>query len=471
MTQKALNRDADWLAFNLISLAKATLTNAGLDLYRRAAIRFLPFCELNKCAAGGDLGILLPIDLPTPLRPERVWRVPFGRSEISAYNPVPAPGDAWNAYPNEAFPLWWRHANGALVPAWDIAGNLADLWSFREDREILTRDRYGRLPVEASPRAAAGLIEVPTANEALAALVDAAEALENGCAPSMAPSAGLIAPPALALSHDCDILLGDDFWTQAARVKRVVAPLVHGRKPDLASAKALLDNVRDPAQFFADDLRRMWHLEEEYGFASISYILNGTRGRQYARSSFGASARVIQEKSSKREIGIHYNWDTYLADDPFVRQKNEIESVYGAPVDSGRAHYLRFDPLVSPAFLHRHGIALDESLGWAYTPSFRGGTAGPFTPVDSPLVLLPLNIMDNVLLRDGLAPFKRLLLHLETMGGVLSVLVHPGMNENPEYPTLAGVYEGMLDLARSTGCRSLLRGDLLSTAGVRVGCR
>jgi hypothetical protein len=90
-----------------------------------------------------------------------------------------------------------------------MLGNVYDLLTFREDVEIAARDRHGRLPAAASPRTLAGIGKVPVVNEALALLLDAIAAMERGVAPTFRLD-GLIEAPALVLSHDCDLLRGDD---------------------------------------------------------------------------------------------------------------------------------------------------------------------------------------------------------------------------------------------------------------------
>jgi hypothetical protein len=64
-------------------------------------------------------------------------------------------------------------------------------------------------------------------NEVIALLLDAGAALSDGMAPRFALD-DLIAPPAVVLSHDCDVLNGNDYITQAIRIYRIFQPLGRG---------------------------------------------------------------------------------------------------------------------------------------------------------------------------------------------------------------------------------------------------
>ena len=463
-----LQRSANYALQEILFTARFIATEEGLRLLRNARIRAAPSESLRDVRGPA---IVLPADVATPLTPQKPWQVPFNGTLLTLSNPVPRPGNEWQALPNEATPAWWRHPTGTLTPAWNMLGGVYDLLSFREETEIAARDRHGRLPVAASARTAAVLGKVPVANEALALLLDASAAMERGTAPTLRLD-GLIEAPALVLSHDCDLLRGDDAITQAIRAYRIVQPCLRGKAPRLRLFEIILANYRHPYRYFLDDLIKMLAVERRFGYRSIMYVLNGTGGRFGARSGLAAVRRLLEQLPPGWEIGIHYNHDTFHQPGRFASQKAEIEGLIGKAVTAGRAHYLRFDPRRSPAFVAERGIRFDESIGWSSQNAYKAGIAGPFRPlneaadrclemIELPLVFMDANVAEG---EDGYLSFKALFGHLEKIGGVIGVLFHPGTFANPERPDLEGLYSRILEFANEAGARNLMPSDIIRMA-------
>jgi hypothetical protein len=461
-----LQEAADYALQEILFAARFIATEEGLRLLRNARIKVVP-CASLRDARGSE--IVLPADVATPLTPQEPKKVPFNGTFLTLFNPVPRPGSEWQALPDEAAPAWWRHPTGALTPAWNMLGNVYDLLSFREDAATTARDRHGRLPVAASARTAAAIGKVPVVNEALALLLDAIAAMERGTAPTFRLD-GLIEAPALVLSHDCDLLRGDDAITQAIRAYRIVQPCLRGRAPRLGLLRIIFANYRHPYRYFLDDLIKMLAVERRFGYRSIMYVLNGTGGRFGARSGLAAVRRLLERVPAGWEI--HYNYDTFHQPDRFAAQKNEIEALIGEAVTAGRAHYLRFDPRKSPAFVAERGIRFDESIGWSSQNAYKAGIAAPFRPlneavgsrvdvIELPLVFMDTNVAEG---EDGYLSFKNLLEHLEKIGGVIGVLFHPGTFANPERPDLEGLYLRILKLANEARTRNLMPSDIIRIA-------
>ena len=435
---------AEYALQEILFAARFIATEKGLRLLRNTRIR-MASGESVRDARGPE--IVLPADISTPLTPQEPRQIPFNGTFLTLFNPLPRPGGEWQALPNEAAPAWWRHPTGALTPAWNMLGNVYDLLTFREDAEIAARDRHGRLPAAASARIPAGIGKVPVVNEALALLLDASAAMERGVAPTFRLD-GLIEAPALVLSHDCDLLRGDDVITQAIRAYRIFQPCFHGRAPQLGLLREILANYRHPYRYFLDDLIKMLAVERRFGYRSVMYLLNGRGGRFGARSGLEAVRKLLERVPAGWEIGIHYNYDTFHQPGRFESQKAELEALVGEAVTAGRAHYLRFDPRKSPAFVTRRGIRFDESIGWPSQNGYKAGIAAPFRPLNEAVgtrlevIELPLVFMDANLVEgeDGYLSFKNLFGHLQKVGGVISVLFHPGTFANPERPDLQGLY-------------------------------
>jgi len=468
MSQEA----AEYALQEILFAARFIATEKGLRLLHNTRIRVVAG-ESVRDARGPE--IVLPSDISTPFSPQEPWQIPFNGTFLTLFNPLPRPGGEWQALPNETTPAWWRHPTGALTPAWNMLGNVYDLLSFREDAEIAVRDRHGRLPVAASPRTAAGIGKVPVVNEALALLLDAIAAMERGVLPTFRLD-DLIETPALVLSHDCDSLRGDDVITQAIRVYRIFQPCFRGRAPQLGLLGKIFANYRHPYRYFLDDLFEMLAVERRFGYRSVMYVLNGTGGRFGARSGLGAVRKLLERVPPGWEIGIHYNYDTFHQPERFASQKAEIEALIGEAVTAGRAHYLRFDPRKSPAFVAEQGIRFDESIGWSSQNAYKAGIAAPFRPlneavgrrfevIELPLVFMEANLVEG---EDGYLSFKNLFGHLEKIGGVISVLFHPGTFANPERPDLEGLYLRILEFANEARARNLMPSDIIRIAAERV---
>lgn len=444
----------------MVAHASLFFTDDATRILDQSAIHLVPYSEAKTA---NEPGIYIPIDVPSSLTPEILWRVPFNGTELTLWNRLDRPGSDWDIFPDESRPLWYRNGNGALIPVWNLFANLYDLLSFREDREIDQRDRHGRFIASYSPRHAMRLLEVPVFNEAVATIVAACVGLRGDGTPAMHLD-GHLKAPVVVLSHDCDILEGNDLWTQAVRAWRIVAPLFRARPPKLGNLWWMTRNAVTPRRFYFDNVGGMVDLERSYGYASTFYMLNGSGGRFGSRSGLAIIPEVAAVASSPWDVGIHYNYDTFLDDSRFADQLAELKNVLTRPIHTGRAHYLRFDGQKSLPMLDSFGIQCDESAGYPDFIGYRCGIAGCFQPWDSSsggllnIRAVPMTIMDATLIRqygdDSVSTFSRMLRHLAGVGGALSFIVHPGMFFNPEVPQMLGVYHRLLVEARQIGAKS-----------------
>ena len=55
--------------------------------------------------------------------------------------------------------------------------------------------------------------------------------------------------------------------------------------------------------------------------------------------------------------------------------------------------------------------------------------------------------------KDPVGAIHRMITHLSRIGGAFSVLFHPGVFFNPEFPEYLGVYRRILQLFRDQECR------------------
>ncbi len=421
------------------------------ELFSSRLIRFLPYAEAVRTQ---ERVITIPYDIALPDTLEKPYKVKFNNTQVTLYNGIQRPSDEqWNAIPDESAPLWYQNRQGALIPAWNLFGNLFHLLTFGEERVSSRRDGHGRFAASFSPRLPHDLLEVPAFNEAAAVVVAGAAGLRGNGQPSFNLN-GLVKPPVVVLSHDCDILSGDDIWTQAVRAVRVPLPLTKLRLPRFGNLWWILRNAVTPRKFYFDNATGMIDLERCFGYNSLFYMLNGNGGRFGARSAPESINELARKIPHGWDIGMHYNYDTFLDEDKFRAQRDQLRALVGKDVTAGRAHYLKFDPERSFAFLQKHGVLVDESSGYADMIGYRNGIAGCFraydTASDKALDIweVPMTVMDAVLVRQygnkSINKFSQLLYHLSRIGGALSVIFHPGQFYNPEHKQMLGVYHRIL---------------------------
>lgn len=205
--------------------------------------------------------------------------------------------------------------------------------------------------------------------------------------------------------------------------------------------------------------------EKRYGFRSAFYFLAGRGGRLGARSGNAIIADLAAHIPYDFEVGIHYNYRDSEKTGALLAQKNLIETLSGRSVRSGRAHYLTLDPLRAFPNLREAGIMNDESIGFSTQIGLKLGYAGAFRipldgKIDSSVVEIPLLYMDTNLQRSNLNEQLDLALAVESVGGVVTMLFHPGSFQNPEMPSLHGVYERCLEHFSSRRYRCFLPGEI-----------
>ncbi len=438
-------------------------------LFDSDLIRFLPY---KDAIAIKEKIIAIPYDITISSAPLNPYKVEFNGPKLTLWNRIDKlQGPGWSAIPNESSPLWYRRDEGPLIPAWNLFGNLLKLLTFGEEAESIQRDSHGRFVAAYSPRKACGLLEVPAFNEATAALAAGCLGLQEKGNPSFNLKDAVKAP-VISLSHDCDVLYGNDYWTQAVRAFRVIEPLSRLRFPKLSNIRWIAKNAVTPRRFYFDNVTGMIDLERSFGFTSTFYLLNGTSGRYGARNGFKPIPELFKVIPPDWGMGMHYNYDTFLNSDLFSSQYNELQSVINTPIISGRAHYLRFDPDKSFSFLSQFGIRVDESSGFSDYIGYRNGIAGCFQLFDKsarkPLELweVPMTIMDATIVRqyghDALKVFSAMMHHLSRIGGAMTVLFHPGAFYNPEFPEMIGIYHNILMESRRLRARSLTAVEMIN---------
>lgn len=410
-----------------------------------------------------ESGLFIPSDIPFEAGAGPVSVDCFGvnLTMLHPFNPRSFPGCS----PVPGTPWLWRTPRGALMPAFNLSGFVGRFIDFGEERAVPTRDVHGRLPPEASTLVRLGVSHLPLLNIYFFALLGVAAA--QGTNAAVADPSEHVLPPVLVLSHDCDQLRGNDFISQATRIYRLLAPLKRLRPPALSNLRHIIENALFPRKYFFNDALAMSAAERRLGFRSAFYFLNGMGGRLGARSGSSIIAEFARQLPEDAELGVHYNYRHVFDRSRLEAQVRELEALTGRTIRSGRAHYLAFDPNESFAVLDDLGIRVDESLGFSNLNAFRVGFAGAFRVERGlkagrpPVVEIPLHFMDsNTAPREDQHDVLRMAAEVEKVGGVVTVLYHPGAFDAPENGTLRGVYSRYLAHFNDHGYRCMLPTEL-----------
>jgi hypothetical protein len=438
-----------------------------LDCFDQSALFFVPFDEIQELTSPC---VAFPIDIKNQAEPSNVTHSSFNGTTYTFYNKIERPSSAWDEICIDGVAIWYRNKSGVIIPAWNHFQNIVDLFSFRAERDSNVRDQHQRLSSEANPYLVAGLGEVPVFNEFVNILLACLLGKKSGN--NLFPDiSSLVRPLNVVLSHDCDVLLGNNIWSQIGRIYRGVKGCLRGDFYNLMFPFWMVYNLFNPRKFYMNNIYAMIDLERQFGFTSILYILNGVGGRFGFRNNFSAVRELLENIPKTWDIGLHYNYDTLLDDASFLRQKNELQTALGREVFSGRAHYLKFDPLRSFYQLERQGIRFDESLGTSDENGFKIGMAGVFFPLliqdkeVSSVLSLPLQFWDAHLnTKSKIINFESSIRHLSKVGGVVSILFHPGTFYNIEDSNMDGVYFKVLKALQAVEAKSVSPNFLIQQA-------
>ncbi len=440
---------------------------AALDCFNNSTLVFTPLgkvCELSgPCVA-------IPIDLKRQPIPDDITKFIFNGITFTLYNKIEKPDNSWDEVCIDGIAVWYVNKSGVILPAWNHFQNIIDLFSFSAERNCVARDRHQRLRSRDNPYLAAGLSTVPVFNEFVFILLSCL-AGKTKRQSLFSDINSWVKPLRVVLSHDCDVLLGNDKWSQFGRIARGIKGLLKGDYQNLKVPFWIGINIVNPRRYYMNNVYGMLDLERQFGFSSILYILNGSGGRFGFRNEFSAVRELLANIPKGWDVGLHYNYDTLLNDFTFSSQKQELEATLGQKIISGRAHYLKFNPLRSFSQLESQGINFDESLGMSDRNGYRNGIAGVFYPLlirekrVSSVLSLPLQFWDSHLTSElSLSGFYHSVKHLSKIGGVVSLLFHPGQFHNIENPEMDGVYFRALKFLHSLGTQSVLPKFLIEEA-------
>ena len=264
---------------------------------------------------------------------------------------------------------------------------------------------------------------------------------------------------ALCLTHDVDRpykLAQAFFYALRDRDPSQLASLLPGRRPNWT-----FDRIRQ--------------IEAEFGVRSAFYFLDEQRlfrerpvrewidldaWRLYAdRYDLDDPAIVELLHRLDRggwEVGLHGSYESYDDRGRLRAEKEHLEEVLGKPIRGGRQHYLN---RTLPETWEHHaaiGQAYDATLGSSSEIGFDYGDT-VCRPFDDEFVAFPLTMMDVAMPDPGSDPAEawaaadRVLEAAADRGAVTTVLWHPRVFNERDWPGHTDLYRHLIEYAQSLG--------------------
>lgn len=185
------------------------------------------------------------------------------------------------------------------------------------------------------------------------------------------------------------------------------------------------------------------------------------------------------------EVGLHGSYDSYRQPQRLAYEKDSLETVLGHPITGGRQHYLNLE--VPDTWKHHRSLGLkyDASLGSTDTFGFDSSiddtglsvAASVHRPFDDEFIVFPLMVMDTTLIENtadldtAMETLTSLLVDARDRSAIATILWHPRLFNEVEFPGYRRVYEHLLAEASRLGAwigpvedayREIIRGACLS---------
>jgi peptidoglycan/xylan/chitin deacetylase (PgdA/CDA1 family) len=275
----------------------------------------------------------------------------------------------------------------------------------------------------------------------------------------------------VCLTHDVD------------RVYKTYQYLTHDvRHGALGRLRTLFNGERPYWQF-----ERICAMEDRVGARSTFFFLEETIRPTWKPSSwklaFGryrftdrSVAELIRALDAQGwEVGVHGSYNSYRSLELLRQEKASLEAVLGKPVLGIRQHYLNLDVPGTWRLQREAGFRYDASFGKRRGIGYRDGRRHCFVDPSSGMFVVPLSLMECYLFADAGHNVERawsltheLIDEAQANGAVLSVLWHPHMYYEAEFPGYAEIYQRLLAECASRGARFATCAQLYAEANATM---
>lgn len=291
----------------------------------------------------------------------------------------------------------------------DLFASAFFMLSRYEEAVDARRDKHGRFTAAQSLALRGDFLQRPVVNEYLELLQGALLRLW----PDLKPS-----PRSFAMSVSCDV----DHLDRATVARGIAAARCSAasliRRHDMVGAWKCISREIEAWHLSSSpyvDLHWIMSENERAGHAVVFYFLAGRTDPRFdgvydiCSTAVVSLLRRVHERG--HEIGLHYSYGTLDDAEAVAAERLQLEAAcadagFAIQRPGGRAHFLRFNALRSPAALEAAGLAYDTTLGYADVVGFRCGVCYPFPAFDLvarrrlSLVERPLVAMEASLFRE-----------------------------------------------------------------------
>lgn len=273
-------------------------------------------------------------------------------------------------------------------------------------------------------------------------------------------------PYAVCLTHDVDEVRKTYQWiTHPLRL----AGRLDGRGL-YHQALSLLEKIGGREPYWTFDAIRQ--VEEEFGGRSSFFFLKETagvkmtdtgswrhRGRKYAWDEAPVKDLIRELVTAGWDVGLHGSFYSYRDASLLDGERRDLERVKGGRVTTTRQHNLNLEIPETWLYQERSGLECDTTLGFNDRIGFRWGTCFPFRPFHPRegrslgVTEVPLIIEETALftLPHPREEWTRALDTVRGCGGVLTLLWHPVVFNEHEFPGWGGTYREILGRCREDG--------------------
>jgi hypothetical protein len=191
-------------------------------------------------------------------------------------------------------------------------------------------------------------------------------------------------------------------------------------------------------------------------------------GRRYSPEDPRVASLIRSLHDGGWEVGLHGSFYSFRDPEMIRNEKGALEHVLGSKIQGIRQHNLNLAVPDTWQYQAEVGLTYDTTLGFNDTVGFRWGTCFPFRlynytknrPID--LLEIPLVMEEIALFKKNDYNSQSLLIESEVqrVRGVLTLLWHPGVMNQYEFPGWGEFYEGII--------RRCIQGNAWITHGAAI---
>ncbi|AKQ45256.1 hypothetical protein TH63_05770 [Rufibacter radiotolerans] len=307
----------------------------------------------------------------------------------------------WKEWHGHKLPLFFDEAteqpwftqddDGNIILQYDLVASAFYLLSGWQEYYGKDRDPLGRFPYRASQQSRHRMLTKPLVNYYFEVL---REAVAKAYGQPLAPRLWDGKPFATCLTHDIDFC--QSAWKVAGK------PALQKGNLKLFLQLALQKFTGKDAWFNLPEVEK--ELKKLNALGTFYFLPETAPYEGHPNADYDVASPALQKEISRlaaagHEIGLHGSHGSGLK----ARQLRTEKEKLPASVAGNRFHYLRFDPVKSPALLEELGFAYDSSLGFPERFGFRNSYCHPFRLFNfkerqmTSVWELPLNLMDVTL--------------------------------------------------------------------------